>query len=77
MASVDIPRTISALYRALYDTTSVSETLEVGEELHDALGHWLEQVRETHSRRLASEEAEQREIADFLRRERESRSPPT
>lgn len=65
--AAEIPAHIAALYRALHDTGTIRETLEVGDELHGALGHWLGQLRTDHRARLAREEAEHRAIAETLR----------
>ena len=70
MAIVDIPPNVSALYDALRFATSVTELLETGDELYDALGHWLTEIRETQSHRLGVEEAKHREVAEMLRDER-------
>lgn len=68
MGAVDIPRQISALYRALHETTTIRETLDVADELRGALGQWIQSTRAAHHERLAAEEREHKEIAEIFRR---------
>lgn len=68
---INVPRAIVVLCRDLIaGDSTLKDTIDVGEELHGALGHWLEQLRaERRAEEIAEREAEERETRRVMRRQ--------